>query len=152
MLNMVTVARINRDRNVTLRIKRYFGAPLTPEEDQPLWYFMKEYDLWQADLVLCLLRLGDQRSRDWIAELIGHPITVCPPARRGTPILIKEKKARIRWVTKTNPRYPNTGAYERFTIFRPGRTVDECFSRGITPRDYRQAIRRGWIHVDLPQT
>lgn len=148
-MNMITVARINRDKSVTLRVRRYFN--FSTEEGalpSPLWYQLRSQGLWQADLVLCLLRLNCRRSRSWIGELIGHPITICPPQRRGTPILIKEKKSRIRWVTKNNPRYPNTGAHERFQIFRAGRTVEECMSRGITPRDLRQAIKHRWIHIE----
>lgn len=149
-MNMIMVARINRNKSVMLRLRRYFTVT-EPERALPLWYFLKQRGLWQADLVLALLRLNDRASRLFIAELIGHPITICPPRKRGDPILLKEKKARIRWVVKTNPRHPNTRAHERFEIFRAGRTIDECLSRGCTPRDIRQATRRGWIHVDQPQ-
>jgi hypothetical protein len=146
-MNMVTVARINRNKSVSLRVRRYFKM----NPDEVLWYGLRTRGLWQADLVLCLLRLGCKQSRDHIAELIGHPITVCPAQKRSIPILMKEKKSRVTYVIKNNPRYPNTGAYERFQIFRAGRTVEECFSRGITPRDYRQAVRHGWIQVKEPE-
>lgn len=139
----LTLARMNRDLGVSLRVRRYFR--MIPGE--PLLYAVRRLRLCQADVVLCLLRLGCRRARNWIAEFIGHPITVCPPQRRTHPITKDEKKLRIKWVQRSNPRHPNTGAHERFEIFRAGRSIEECIMRGATARDVRSAVRRGWIHV-----
>lgn len=140
----ITLARMNRDLSVALRVRRYFDL----DRSLPLTYAIRDRALGHADIVLCLLRLGCRRARAWIAELIGHPITVCPPARSAVPIFKKEKVARVRWVVRNNPRYPSTGAHARFEHFRAGRTVQECLARGATRRDYRQAVRHGWIHVE----
>lgn len=105
----------------------------------------------QADLVLTLLRINTASSLRAVSRLIGRPITYCPPAlsRRLPPssLLREGDMRRVRRV-RGNPRLPGTDAHRRFSEMRPGRTITQLLVRGVTRRDIREALRRGWMRLE----
>ena len=117
--------------------------------------------LGQADLVLALLRLRDQRTayshtlRVYVELLMGHPIVVgpCCLLRYGhdtpRPRAVRSvDDRRIVHVHSTNPRQPCTPAHLRWCEYRVGRTLGQLYVRGVTRRDVRRALRMGWIKLE----
>lgn len=108
----------------------------------------------QADLALTLIRL---RRTAAASALIGRRVpTVCPPALREAPqrrMAADEEDDlldRVIVSVEPNPRLPTTPAWHRYREFRVGRTLRSCLTRGVTRRDVRGAVRRGWIRTRRP--
>lgn len=132
-----------------LRVLNYFGLPNLRGN---LAAMLHERGLCQADLVLCLLRIGggDRDARTLIARLVGHPILVCPPCLRGWKRPPRSRMDRgdlvITWVGK-NKFLNSTGRRERFAMLRPGMTLSQYRARGGRRRDIREALRNGTVRV-----
>lgn len=140
-------------------------AGVSPElRSHVLWYFkippvrdhladvLGWYGLWQADLVLCLLRSPTREARRLVGTLIGHPITVCPPclsgSRRRLPVkLFVDGERRVTWVGK-NLFAETSDMYRRFGMLRPGMLESEFKARGGRRKDLRVALRRGLIKME----
>ena|SRR5579859_2084430 len=154
----LTVAMMNRDRTTAFLLRDYFDLP----RDKTLMSCLLERGLGQADLVLALLRLRDQRTAhchllgSYVELLVGHPIVVGPrcllryaAANGHAPRVVRSKDdRRIIFVTKDNPRAPKTEAALRWCEFRVGRTIGQLYVRGVTKRDVLRAERMGWIRVE----
>lgn len=146
--HMQTVALINRDRVLKARVRFYFNlkrGTLAP--------LLRRAGLGHADLVLCLLRLGEL---DYVERLIGKPITYgvsfsIRRSSRGGHTVSEDKSPRITFVQPTNPRATNTKAHDRYSIFRVGRTESQLRARGVTRKDIRKALRWGWIKMETPR-
>lgn len=150
-----TVARIACDPHLKYLLRDYFDLPRTAA----LMPAMLARGLGQADLVLALLRLRDHHDgvrkmcEAHIAVLIGHPICIGPAClqsyRTGTTRVVKSRDdRRIVFTVPDNPRQPNTGAHLRWCEYRVGRTVGQLLVRGVTKRDVRKAIAKGWIKLE----
>lgn len=108
--------------------------------------------LCQADLVLALLRLN---VLDVVERLIGKPITRFPAQRhrRGTLRPGLERRELVIAVRKPDPvengkrRLLGTGLYERLSRARVGMSVEIMMSRGITRRDVRIGLKRGYLRM-----
>ncbi len=149
------VTCVARDYNLKFLIRDYFDLP----KGTALLPALLARGLGQADLVLCLLRLRDAHSglrraaEGHIAALVGHAITVGPPClmyyrASGAPTVRTDLSPRISWVASENPRLPRTEAYLRWADFKIGRTEAQLKLRGVTRRDFRKAVRRGWIKLE----
>jgi hypothetical protein len=111
-------------------------------------------------LVLCLLRLRDRHrgpiaraTEPHIAALVGHPILVGPAClqsyRTGITRVVRSKDdRRITYVHPDNPRQPSTEAHLRWCEYRVGRTVGQLLVRGVTKRDVRRAVAKGWVRLE----
>ena len=153
-LHYRTIARLGRDRTIKYLVRDYFGLPRAPA----LMPALLRCGLGQADLVLCLLRVRDAHvglrtaAEAHIAALMGHPIVVGRPCLLGLRSRVTGPQAkqapRIAWVAPENPRLPRTEAYLRWCEYRVGRTEAQLRSRGITRRDFRKAVRRGWVRME----
>lgn len=154
-----TVALVNRDSLTSFLVRDYFDLP----RSQTLMASLIDRGLGQADLVLCLLHLRDHSTPDhrrlisyYVRRLVGRPILVGPScllayringhAPRASRPLPNDRK--IIWVSPTNPRQPGTDAHARWEEFRPGRTIAQLRSRGVTRRDLRKAERAGWVRFE----
>lgn len=121
--------------------------------------------LGQADLVLSLLHIRDSASSAdrrrvlsfYVHRLVGRPILVgesCLLRYRvngHAPTILRTRDPRdrkITWVLETNPRQPSTDAHLRWSEFRVGRSVAQLRTRGVTRRDLRRAVRKGWIRME----
>ena len=137
-------------------IRDYFDLPLRTA----LMPALLARGLGQADLVLALLRLRDQHAgplgaacESHIATLIGHPIVRCPSClqsyRTGPTRVVRSKDdRRITYVASANPRQPGTCAHLRWCEYKIGRTLGQLHVRGVTKRDVRCAVARGWVRVE----
>lgn len=133
----------------------------------------------QADLVLCLLRLG---SLEYVAELVGRPITVCPPQLSicRTPLpstprprvgddrrvvfsrsaaylrlmsrLLADESVRPTALSRTSRKkiILSSPLYDRLEAVRVGSSVAQLLSRGVVRRDVAIATRRGWMRLEEP--
>jgi hypothetical protein len=155
IIHCTTIAALGRDKPLRYLIRDYFSLPKTTA----LMPALLARRLGQADLVLCLLRLRDghpalrESAEGYITRLVGHPILYGPPCllhyrSNGAPSVGADRSPRISWVNPTNPRLPRTEAFLRWPEYRVGRTESQLRSRGVTRRDFRRAIRRGWIKLE----
>lgn len=149
----LVVTMMNRDRATAYLLRDYFSLSKRPT----LMASLIERRLGQADLVLALLKLRDRhRIRllgAYIELLVGHPILVGPSCLRDyragpTKTVRSSDDRRITFVTPGNPRAPMTDAHLRWCEFRVGRSIGQLLVRGVTKRDIRRSIRRGWIAVE----
>lgn len=153
----LVVTMMNRDTNTAFLLRDYFDLP----RNQTLMASLLSKQLGQADLVLALLRLRDQRLHDrhllgaYIELLVGHHITVAPSCLLRYSLASPRPKAvrsrddrRLTYVVPENPRAPATVAHLRWCEFRVGRTLGQLHVRGVTRRDIRKALRKGWIKVE----
>jgi hypothetical protein len=153
----LVVAMMNRDTTTAFLLRDYFDLP----RHTTLMSCLLRKQLGQADLVLALLRLRDQRLGNrhllgaYVELLVGHPITVAPSCllkyatNTSYPRVVRSKDDRkITYVAPANPRAPTTDAYLRWCEFRVGRSLGQLYVRGVTKRDVRKAVRRGWIRVE----
>lgn len=147
------IGRINNDPQIKSKILQYFGIVRSPEYLTPVLY---QRGLGQADLVLCLLRIGGARARVYVEQLIGHSITIGPPClllyrTNGKPRPAHQRAAddrKVIFVVPGNPRVSNTGAALRWNEVKLGKTVSQLRSRGVWKRDIRIALKRGWIKLE----
>lgn len=115
--------------------------------------------LCQADVVLALLRLEILNVAE---EIVGRPITRCPPAllpgyRAAGPARRLPDERRVTEVRK--PESEERGRrrllacemYERIGRARVGMTISALMARGVTRKDLRIAVRRGYVSVEAQQ-
>lgn len=145
--HLQTVALVERAPAVLYRIRRYFALPSIP-----LALALRRRRLGQADLVLCLLKIGTRRARQFVERLIGKPIRVSRPAElhyrsNGAQPRIA-RVPRITSVVRENPCRRSTRFWSSFWEFRVGRTVAQLLARGVRRRELRLAVRRGWIVME----
>jgi hypothetical protein len=137
----------------------YFGIPPTvaswPSE------VLAERQLGQVDAVLALLRLGRLADAE---SVVGRPVTRCPPCLAASPQAVASRprtgddrlilRVSITRNTKRPGWEPPGGRcyaiQRRLAVFRPGMSLAQALSRGVTRRDVRRAVTRGWIEVEQP--
>lgn len=146
--HLQTIALVERVPALLYRVRRYFMLPSIP-----LALAMRRARLGQADLVLCLLRVGTRTARKFVERLIGRPIQVSRPAElhyvraNGAAPRIA-RVPRITSVVPENPCRRSTRFFQNFALFRIGRTMAQLIARGLTRREVRLASRRGWIVME----
>lgn len=143
--HLQTIAVLARRPALLYRVRRYFAL-----SSIPLALALRQRKLGQADLVLCLLRIGTRVAREFVERLIGKPINVSRPAelvyRHNTSAPARVARVpRIISVIRENPCRRSTRFYNNFFHFRVGRTLAQLVARGVTRRELRLAQRRGWI-------
>lgn len=114
---------------------------------------LHEHGYWQADLVLCLLRINTREARSVVAKLVGHPIVVCPPclrhARRAPPPRkLARHELRVTWIKPDAPDYLSGDLALRISRLRPGMLLAQYRARGGRRRDLRVALARGLVRVE----
>lgn len=137
--HLQTIALVERIPAILYRVRRYFSLPCAP-----LALCLRRAALGQADLVLCLLKIGTGTARRFVERLIGKPITraVAPP--REPCVYLSTPVQRVVRVLP-NPCRLSTRFHCNYELFRVGRTVEQLLARGVTRREIRLARRRGWI-------
>lgn len=145
--HLQTIAAMRRRPALVYRIRTYFALP----PRVPLYVSLRRRGLGQADLVVCLLRLNSRYSVHFAERLIGKPITRAPACllryrtNGGPPRVLRQP--RVVWVAPTNPCQRQTDLRLRFDHFQPGRTMEQLLVRGLSRRDIRTAVRRGWVQM-----
>ncbi len=141
------------NQDLKFLIRDYFNLP----RHQALMPAILKKRINHADLVLCLLHLRDTHRavttpcEQHIATLMGHPITTGQPClqRLNTTAATRTPDdRRIISITKSNPRQPNTKPYFQWREYRVGRSIKQLMVRGITRRDLRTAVKRGWVTLE----
>lgn len=150
-----------------MQIMRYFFeqgiAPRTASHDT-FFDWVADTGLCQADLVLCLLRMNSRPSLQLVERLIGRRITHCPPClvlfrgpsavpRRMVPstpddrrvLSVVEPSARDH---RGRRRLLARPMYSRLAEVKPGMTLAQALGRGLTRRDIRIALKRGYFVVE----
>lgn len=132
------------------RIFLYFDLPPFAKNVADV---LHDHGLWQADLVLCLLRIDSREARALVAKLVGHPITVCPPclrhARRAPPPRgLARNELRITWVHPDLSSRLSGDLALRARHLKPGTTLAQYRARGGRRRDIRVALKRGLVRVE----
>lgn len=144
--HLCALAAIMRTPALEYRVRQYFALG-----SGPFLVELKRAGLCHADIVLCLLRINTQRSREIVEALIQKPITVGPacrfvwPDNRQTPRVRRQPK--ITWVCSDVLPRRGTRLYSRFPEFRVGRSLQQLQLRGITRGDVKRAIRGGFIKM-----
>lgn len=150
------IAMIGRDRSIKYLVRDYFALSVR----QALMPALLGRGLGQADLVLCLLRLRDRHHlrmiNVYVHLLVGRPILIGEPcllryATNGRPTATRSPLAedrRVIYVQPDNPRQPSTEAHGRWREFKVGRSISQLRIRGVTKRDLRRAVRRGWVRLE----
>lgn len=103
----------------------------------------------RCDVILALLRVGTADARSAAEQIVGRPITTCPPAvppRRPLPVARQSEVPRVRRVDR-DPPVMASSARERFGLIKVGMTVDQMLSRGVTRRDIRYWTKKGYLEV-----
>lgn len=147
-----TIVMVQNIPQLRAHVQAYFGL----EGDFALTPQLYQRGLGQADLVLCLLRSRSYLARKAIERLIGHPILVGEPCllkyyQNGAPTATRPSEGldrRIAYVVPRNPRAPATDAWQRWKLYRVGRTLGQLRVRGINQREIRTALRAGWIRLE----
>ena len=114
--------------------------------------------LMQADVVLCALRLNTSASLRLAERLVGRPITHCPPMliRWTTPTKHSRREGDDRRVTHVRrPEAVQRGRrrllkccmYDRISRAREGMDVHTLLARGLSRRDIRIALKRGYLRI-----
>ncbi len=125
-------------------IERAFALPRRGS----LYFRLKGID--QARVVLVLARAGLWED---VSLLVGHNVpTFCPPclSRLNVPTVTArtpDDERVISWVTGVNPRIVSD-MLRRFSLVKPGMTVQQLLSRGVTRRDLREWVYEGSIRVE----
>lgn len=146
--HLAALAAISRTPALEYRVRRYFAL-----DSSPMIFACTRAGLSQADVVLCLIRIGTPAARNIIEGLIGKPITVGPACRltwaynKQTPSVGNQPV--VTWVMPTLqvPLRMGTRLAANFPEFKCGRTLQQLQMRGVSRGDIRRAIRRGWIKM-----
>jgi hypothetical protein len=146
--HLPAIAAITRAPSLEYRVRRYFDL-----DSSPLIASCRHAGLSQADLVLCLVRIGTPRARVIVESLINKPIHIAPacrltwsynkqePSVRRQPMITRVMDMRgvpLRRGTRLALCYPE---------FKCGRTLQQLQMRGVSRGDIRRAVKRGWISV-----
>jgi len=142
--HLQSLALIVRTPALLYRVRRYFNLGT-----EHLFVALRRAGLGQADVVLCLLKIGTQRARRIAEALIGKPITVAPACRftysvNGHAPRIGRQPV-ITWVIDEFPVLRMSRLVRCLHEFRVGRTREQLMRRGVTKGDIGRAVRRGWI-------
>ena len=113
---------------------------------------LAEMGVGQADVVLALVRSGDELLVRCAEGLMGRRIVRAPACLRPLAKMeyadpTPEEQRRIRDIV-SNPRVPTTPAWYRWNCLRDGMTVQQALVRGIRRRDLRLGVRRGWLRIE----
>lgn len=105
--------------------------------------------VWQAEIVIALLRLGYDAL---VEKILGKPIKRLPPDPRLKPAphaICPHKKPgkRVRYICPENPRLPTTPAWHRYRLIRRGMHVDDLLRRGVKKRDITKLTRIGFLEL-----
>ena len=138
-----SITLVSRDPVLGSAVRRYFNL----REDGALLPLLLSRGLGQADLVLCLLRVGGDAARWHVEIIVGRPILILPCVR-CQPLTRAARAARVAWVAPCNPRKPGSRAHAAFGAMRPGATVEALRARGVRTRDITYALRRGLIKME----
>jgi hypothetical protein len=117
--------------------------------------------LCQADVVLCLLRIGTANAIQTVEALVGRPITHCPPAlalrRARIKVRVEVREGDERLIVKIRKpslfekgkrRLLNCAVYARLALVRVGMSINQIISRGVKRRDLKIALRRGYLSIE----
>lgn len=117
----------------------------------PMDQLLADRSLGHADVVLALLR-GPRRLHREAERLVGQPIKRLPPVtmrpwpKAPPPSELSPADRRVVTRVGPNPRLPTTDSFQRYKVFRVGRTVEQLLKRGITRKDIREMERGGHVH------
>jgi hypothetical protein len=144
--HLAAIAAITRTPALEYRVRRYFAL-----SNRPLIAACRRAGLSQADLVLCLVRMGSPRARIIAESLIGRPIHVAPACRLTWAYNKQQPSVRrqpvITHVQEQVPLRRGTRLALSFPECRRGRTLEQLQQRGVSKGDIRRMMRRGWITV-----
>jgi hypothetical protein len=155
------------DRRLRAEMTRYFVECGMVPGDVPgddLFDVVRRAGLCQADVVLCLLRINSRAALRLAERLVGRCITHCPPCLalfRG-PLRVAPRRCAAspddrRVVATSAPaavdkrgrrRLLGSPMYARMARVRPGMTLSQVVSRGLTRRDIRIAVKRGYFVME----
>lgn len=135
------------DTETAHHLSQYFGLP---DPLLPLAVVLRERGLWQADIVLALLRINTPPALLAVEELMGKPINHLPPAmpryRPAKVVRTPEQRTFIAGLCRYNPRLPTTLAWQKWNSLRHGLSVAQVIGRGLlTRRDLAEAVGMGWL-------
>lgn len=142
--HLPAIAAIAASPVLTYRVRRYFAL-----DSRPL--ILSVRGLSQADIVLCLVRIGSPRAREIAGSLIGKPITVAPACllrwshNKQTPSVGRQPM--VTWVAETVPLRRGTRMALTFPEFKCGRTLQQLLMRGVSRADVRRVTKRGWVKM-----
>jgi hypothetical protein len=128
---------------------------------QSLYSILSANLVMHINLVRTLLLLDTEESRKAVSALIGKPINVMKsysararlpvPAHRTTRTTTQRRILHIAPIFKQpdgGRTLTSTDLYRRLGLVKPGMTLEQVSSRGVTRRDIRIAVQRGWIKID----
>lgn len=114
-----------------------------------------------VDLINTLLHLDTEVSRKIVSTLIGKPINVLRSftARARLPALTlklvrTDNQRRVLHIAPVLKQpdggrtLTSTDLYRRLGLVKPGQTLQQAFARGVTRRDIRIAVKRGWMKIE----
>jgi hypothetical protein len=156
------------DRRLRAEMTRYFVECGMVPGDVPgdnLFDVMSRAGLCQADVVLCLLRINSRAALRLAERLVGRCITHCPPCLalfrgplRAPPrrsVVSTPDDRRVAAVSapvsvdqRGRRRLLGSPMYARMAQVRPGMTLAQAVSRGLTRRDIRIAVKRGYFVME----
>jgi hypothetical protein len=131
---------------------------LSRRSRRSLFDLCREAGLGQADLVISLVRAHSAEADAAIERLIGRPILRLPPQRRDyrRPKIVS-RTGDDRLVTafsigattlRGGAILPGSPMYDRLAVIRPGMSLLGLVARGVSRRDIRIAVRRGWLEIE----
>jgi hypothetical protein len=142
--HLAAIAAIDQNPALKYRVRRYFDLPRGS-------LFAALMDYSQADLVLCLVRIGTTRSRSIAESIIGKPITIGPACRfvysfnKQTPSVRRQPV--IVYVCPNPDLRHKSRLAVMYREFKVGRTKDQLLQRGVRMADIRRAERRGLVRI-----
>lgn len=142
--HLAALAAITRYPSLSYRVRQYFSLG-----SGPLIIELRRALLCQADIVLCLVRIGTCHARRIAESLIGKAITIGPACRfvydhnRSRPLV--RTQAVIARVHDCSSVRRRTRLHTVLPEFRVGRTWDQLVARGVRRGDIKRAMKRGLI-------
>lgn len=97
----------------------------------------------QADVVMGLLHLGTQEATEMLTEIMGKPITRCPPAVPPWPPKPVKRAPKERRVARVRARSPHPTS--KLSQIRVGMTEKQIHEMGVSMRDIRYWTERGHV-------
>lgn len=144
--HLQSLALIARNPALLYKVRRYFGLDSTH-----LFIALRRKKLCQADIVLCLMKIGGEAARRIAESLIGKSIIIGPACKflwkvNGAKPSIG-RQPMITWVIKKFPVLRKSKIAQCFSEFRVGRTREQLMNRGVTRGDIRRAMKKRWIRM-----
>lgn len=144
--HLTAIAAVTKTPALEYRVRRYFALG-----SGHLIHEMSRARLSQADVVLCLVRMGTPRARRIAESLIGRPITVAPACRltwsQNTQRPNVGRQPVITHVEDNILLRRGTRLHRLLPELKCGRTLQQLQVRGVTRGDVRRAMRQGIIRV-----